>query len=203
MPNPITIAAEPMDGARYRFRVSVPVNPMAPGTGIHRFVSPGDAAGVPVAEAVLDVPGIVGVVLADHVVEVEKNPSFEWCDLEEQVQYAITAAVSGMEAAPSGEGSQEQELDDDMMYDAVAKIFRTEINPAVAQHGGVVELIDVQDATVVLRMQGGCQGCGMANVTLRQGIEGSLKRVLPALRGIQDITDHSGGTNPYFSSEKK
>lgn len=174
---------------------------MAPGPGTYRFVSPGDAAGVPVAEAVLSVPGIVEVVLADHVVEVEKNPSFEWCDLEEQVQYAITAAVSGMEAAPSGEGSQE--MDDDMMYDLVAKIFQTEINPAVAQHGGAVELIDVQDATVVLRMQGGCQGCGMANVTLRQGIEGSLKRVLPALRGIQDITDHASGTDPYFSSEKK
>ena len=201
MPNPITIAAEPMDGSRYRFRVSAPVYPMAPGPGTYRFVSPGDAAGVPVAEAVLSVPGIVEVVLADHVVEVEKNPSFEWCDLEEQVQYAITAAVSGMEAAPSVEGSQE--MDDDMMYDLVAKIFQTEINPAVAQHGGAVELIDVQDATVVLRMQGGCQGCGMANVTLRQGIEGSLKRVLPALRGIQDITDHASGTDPYFSSEKK
>jgi Fe-S cluster biogenesis protein NfuA len=201
MPHEITIAAEPMDDSRYRFRVGAPVHPTAPGTGAHRFVSPGDAAGVAVAEAVLGVPGVVEVVLAEHVVEVKKNASFEWCDLEEQVQYAIRAAVSGIAPAPSGEGSQE--MDDDMMYDVVAKVFQTEINPTVAQHGGVVELIDVQDATVVLRMQGGCQGCGMANVTLRQGIEGSLKRVLPALRGIQDITDHSGGTNPYFSSEKK
>ncbi len=121
MPNSITIAAEPMNDARYRFRVSEPVHPTAPETGAHRFVSPGDAAGVPVAEAVLGVPGIVEVVLADHVVEVEKNPSFQWCDLEEQVQYAITAAVSGMEAAPAGEGSLEPEMDDDMMYDMVCR----------------------------------------------------------------------------------
>ena len=85
----------------------------------------------------------------------------------------------------------------------VAEIFQAEINPSVAQHGGAVELIDVEEATVVLRMMGGCQGCGMANVTLRQGIEGTLKRGVPGFKGIQDVTDHSAGTDPYFTSEKK
>jgi Fe-S cluster biogenesis protein NfuA len=90
--------------------------------------------------------------------------------------------------------------DDDTLYGVVSRIFATQINPAVAQHGGKVELIDVQDATVVLRMSGGCQGCGMANVTLRQGIEAALRRQLPQVRGIRDITDHSAGTNPYYAS---
>ena len=55
-------------------------------------------------------------------------------------------------------------------------------------------LIDVDDATVIVRMMGGCQGCGMADVTLRQGIESSLKRVLPSLKGIKDITDHASAS---------
>lgn len=69
----------------------------------------------------------------------------------------------------------------------------------VARHGGKVELLDVQDATVVVRMMGGCQGCGMATVTLRQGIETALRQAVPGVRGIRDITDHSAGKNPYYA----
>src|SRR5690348_3610303 len=84
--------------------------------------------------------------------------------------------------------------DDDAIYQLVSDLFREQINPAVAKHGGKVELIDVQDRTVVVRMKGGCQGCGMATVTLRQGIEASLRRMIPGLAGVRDITDHSAGT---------
>ncbi|MGH7657306.1 MAG: NifU family protein [Gemmatimonadales bacterium] len=89
---------------------------------------------------------------------------------------------------------------DDAIFDLVSDIIERQINPGVAQHGGRVELVDVQDATVHLRMMGGCQGCGMASVTLRQGIEASLKRSIPELRGIRDITDHTSGTNPYYKN---
>jgi Fe/S biogenesis protein NfuA len=89
--------------------------------------------------------------------------------------------------------------DDDRMYDIVDGIFRDDINPMVARHGGKVELVDVQDATVVVRLMGGCQGCGMAAVTLRQGIETALRQALPAIRGIKDITDHGSGKNPYYA----
>jgi Fe/S biogenesis protein NfuA len=92
---------------------------------------------------------------------------------------------------------------DDEMYEAVAELFEQQINPAVAQHGGKVELIDVQEGTVVLRMMGGCQGCGMANVTLRQGIETAIRRALPGFAGLKDITDHAAGTNPYFQAATK
>jgi len=77
------------------------------------------------------------------------------------------------------------------------------VNPMVARHGGRVELIDVQDAVVMLRMGGGCQGCGMADVTLRQGIEAMLNRHIPEVKGIVDITDHGSGANPYFAAAKK
>ena len=90
--------------------------------------------------------------------------------------------------------------DDDAIFALVTDLFREQVNPAVAKHGGQVELIDVQDRTVVVRMKGGCQGCGMATVTLRQGIEASLRRMIPGLAGIRDLTDHSAGTKPYYAS---
>jgi Fe/S biogenesis protein NfuA len=90
-------------------------------------------------------------------------------------------------------------LSDDRIYDVVDGLFRDEINPMVARHGGKVELVDVQEATVVVRMMGGCQGCGMATVTLRQGIEAALRQAVPAVRGLKDITDHASGRNPYYA----
>lgn len=90
-------------------------------------------------------------------------------------------------------------LSDDAIYDVVDQLFREEINPMVARHGGKVELVDVQDATVVVRMMGGCQGCGMATVTLRQGIETALRHAVPLVRGLKDITDHGSGKNPYYA----
>lgn len=89
--------------------------------------------------------------------------------------------------------------DDDRIYATVEQIFRDDINPMVARHGGKVELVDVQDATVVLRLMGGCQGCGMAAVTLRQGIETALRQAVPGIRAIKDITDHTSGKNPYYA----
>jgi len=73
----------------------------------------------------------------------------------------------------------------------------------VAQHGGFVDLLDVQDGIVMLRMGGGCQGCGMADVTLRQGIEKALRQRVPEIAGILDVTDHSAGSNPYVTASKK
>jgi Fe/S biogenesis protein NfuA len=86
------------------------------------------------------------------------------------------------------------------LFDQIDQIFKEQINPAVAQHGGRVDLIDVDDGVVLVRMMGGCQGCGMANQTLKQGIEASLKGMLPDIKEVRDITDHSGGTNPYYKS---
>ncbi len=91
-------------------------------------------------------------------------------------------------------------VSDDDIYGVVDQLFREEINPMVARHGGKVELLDVQDATVVVRMMGGCQGCGMATVTLRQGIETALRQAVPAVRGLKDITDHAAGKNPYYAA---
>src|SRR2546428_402426 len=77
-------------------------------------------------------------------------------------------------------------------------------SPAEAQDSPLAAAIfAIQDAVVMLRMMGGCQGCGMADVTLRQGIEAMLQQHVPAVKGIVDITDHTAGTNPYFAAAKK
>ncbi len=80
----------------------------------------------------------------------------------------------------------------------VQQVIEEQVNPAVAQHGGQVSLVDVRDDTVYVRMGGGCQGCGMANVTLTQGIERMITDAVPEIENIQDVTDHAAGSDPYY-----
>ena len=85
---------------------------------------------------------------------------------------------------------------------AIWAVLEEQINPSVASHGGHISLVDVQDDTVYIRLEGGCQGCGMADVTLKQGIEEQIKRAVPEIATVLDVTDHAGGTNPYFQPGK-
>ncbi len=80
----------------------------------------------------------------------------------------------------------------------VLQVLDRQINPSIAAHGGQAELVAVEDGTAYLRMNGGCQGCGMAMVTLAQGIEVALKESVPEITRVVDVTDHASGTNPYF-----
>lgn len=85
----------------------------------------------------------------------------------------------------------------------VLQVLEQQINPSIAAHGGRADLVAVEDDTAYLRLSGGCQGCGMANVTLTQGIEVALRDAVPEIVNIVDVTDHASGTNPYFESAKK
>ena len=84
----------------------------------------------------------------------------------------------------------------------VQELIESTINPAVAGHGGFVELIDVQENKVYLQMGGGCQGCGAADITLKAGIERLIKEELPEVEEVLDTTDHSSGSNPYYTPGK-
>lgn len=84
----------------------------------------------------------------------------------------------------------------------IQEVIDTMINPAVAGHGGFVELIDVQDTRVYLAMGGGCQGCGAADITLKAGIERLLKEEVPEISEVLDTTDHAAGANPYYTPGK-
>jgi Fe/S biogenesis protein NfuA len=82
--------------------------------------------------------------------------------------------------------------------DRVTQVLDRQVNPAIAAHGGRAELVAIEHETVRLRLSGGCQGCAVASVTLRQGIETALVRAVPEIRGVVDVTDHQSGTDPYF-----
>jgi Fe/S biogenesis protein NfuA len=84
----------------------------------------------------------------------------------------------------------------------VQELIDSMINPAVAGHGGFVDLIDVKDNKVYLQMGGGCQGCGAADVTLKSGIERLIKEELPEVEEVLDTTDHASGANPYYAPSK-
>ena len=80
----------------------------------------------------------------------------------------------------------------------VHEVIENQINPGVASHGGMVSLIDVKNNTVYVQLGGGCQGCGMAAVTLKDGVVRMIKEAVPEVDEVIDVTDHGAGDNPYY-----
>jgi len=93
-------------------------------------------------------------------------------------------------------------MEDLEIKERVQHLLDTSINPGVAGHGGFVRLMDVQGNVVYLQMGGGCQGCGMADVTLKAGIERLIKEEIPEVAEVLDTTDHAAGRNPYYTPSK-
>jgi Fe/S biogenesis protein NfuA len=108
---------------------------------------------------------------------------------------AVGAATAGATHPPA-------DLSGDVAQ-RVVQILDQQINPSIAAHGGHAELVAVEDDTAYLRLSGGCQGCGMATVTLSQGIEVAIREQVPEIVRVVDTTDHASGTNPYFEAAKK
>jgi Fe-S cluster biogenesis protein NfuA len=201
-PAELRITAEPIDTGRCKFMVSEPVHT----GGVRRFASPDEASGSPLAEAIFAIPGaeVAEVIVSGNLVTVVKRSSVPWQTVGKAVGQVIRAALAGAGPAVAAKLAEPATPGaDDALYERVADLFESQVNPMVARHGGRVELIDVQDAVVMVRMAGGCQGCGMADVTLRQGIEAMLQQHVPDVKGVVDITDHTAGSNPYFAAAKK
>src|SRR3989442_14960939 len=152
----IGISAEPIDAQRCKFVVSVPVF----AGGVRRFTGSDDAKGSPLAEAIFAIPGLAvnELIVSGNIVTVVKQSPTPWQAVGKPVGAAIRAALAGdvppVAASPKPPGA----VNDDALYRQVAKVFEEQVNPMVARHGGRVELIDVQDAVVMLGMGGGCQG---------------------------------------------
>jgi Fe/S biogenesis protein NfuA len=89
------------------------------------------------------------------------------------------------------------------LVDRVQQVIEEQVNPAIAAHGGGAELVSVDGTIAYLRLFGGCQGCGLAQVTLKQGIERILLESIPELSQVVDVTDHASGDHPYYESQKK
>lgn len=119
-----------------------------------------------------------------------------------RIEAQIRAAVPGVtavrlasaESAPSRPGD---------LAEAARAVLDAEINPAIAAHRGRVTVAGVTGGWIRVRLDGGCQGCSLAEVTLRQGIEPLLRARLPQMTGLIDVTDHEAGTEPFFSPEKR
>ncbi len=84
------------------------------------------------------------------------------------------------------------------LADRVRDVLDSQVNPAIAAHGGMISLIDVEDTDVYVQMSGGCQGCALSRMTLRQGVERMLREAVPELTAVHDVTDHASGENPYL-----
>ena len=128
------------------------------------------------------------------VVEEEFVPHLEGAtvDFVQRVNesgFEISLAETAQAAAPTLEGP---------LAERVKTVLETEINPAIASHGGTITLVGVEDTEIYLEMGGGCQGCAMSRMTLRQGVERMVRQAVPEVTVIHDITDHASGENPFF-----
>jgi len=92
---------------------------------------------------------------------------------------------------------------DNPLEERVQILFDEYVNPGIAAHGGFVRLLEVDGDKAYIEMGGGCAGCGMANVTLKQGIEVAVKEHVPEIAEVVDTTDHASGTNPYYQPQKE
>ncbi len=88
--------------------------------------------------------------------------------------------------------------DDSPVEDKVNYILHSEINPGLAAHGGNISLEEMDGDIAVLQFGGGCQGCGQADLTLKDGVERTLLEKIPELKGVRDITDHSDSSQAYY-----
>jgi Fe/S biogenesis protein NfuA len=114
----------------------------------------------------------------------------------------LTGAGFKVETAQTASAEAPAEPPKGPQADAIRELLDDVINPGVASHGGWVNLVDVKENVVYLKLGGGCQGCGMVDVTLKQGIEVMIKEKLPEILAVYDVTDHAGGTNPYYQPSK-
>jgi Fe/S biogenesis protein NfuA len=129
--------------------------------------------------------GDLDVVVPAASVERLRGATIDWADEPPQVGFAVHNPNR-----PSA---------DDALTERVRATLAEKINPSIALHGGHADVAAVEGRTAYLRLSGGCQGCGMAAVTLRQLIESELTEAVPEIADVVDVTDHAAGTNPYYA----
>jgi len=196
----ISIRAEPspLDASLCKFTVNRVVHPGGP----FLFESKEAADGSPLAEALFRVAGVAAVMISDNVVSVTKDSQTSWLQLMKPIGAAIrNQLTSGVPAILQMRPSGATAHSDEELKKIAQDLLDREINPSVASHGGKISVVDVKNGDLFIAMSGGCQGCAASQLTLRQGVEVMVRRVLPQIREVIDSTDHSAGTQPFYPRE--
>ena len=120
--------------------------------------------------------------------------------IEAQIRVAVPG-ITGVRIVPPGDPGPPEAAA--ALAEQARRVIDSEINPAIAAHRGRAVLVGAEDGWVRIRLDGGCQGCSLAEVTVRQGIEPLLRTRLPGVVGVLDVTDHQAGTQPFFSPAKR
>ena len=165
--------------------------------GAATFSNREQAAENKLAKSLFSIPGISKVELNDNFVTITKENSEDWRQIGKRIGASIRFFLN-----PPPEISEGEMMPPDALRQRIQQIIDDQINPGVASHGGYVEVVDVADNNVFLRMGGGCQGCGAADMTLRMGVERLLREELPQIQQVFDETDHASGQNPYYAASK-
>ena len=167
-------------------------------TGVHRgeftydlALRPLDSAGP--ADEVAHVDDLA-VVVAGEDAESLRGATIDWSDDLMRGGLTVSNPNRPQVVQPAGGNG---ELSGDV-EERVSQVIQRRINPAIAQHGGRAMLDRVEEGVAYVRLGGGCQGCGMATVTLDQGIESAILESVPEIRQVVDVTDHDAGENPYY-----
>ena len=160
--------------------------------------------------------GDLAIVVPESSVEKLRGATIDWSQRLEQsgftfvnpnrppapAELPMMSPTMAPPASPPIDAPPPADLSGDVAQ-RVSQVIDQQVNPAIAAHGGHAELVAVEEDTAYLRLGGGCQGCGMATVTLGQGIEVAITEAVREIARVVDVTDHAVGTNPYFEPAKK
>jgi Fe-S cluster biogenesis protein NfuA len=157
-----------------------------------------DAKGLPLAERLMCLSGLERIQLIGHLLVVTKTADSVWEDLGKEIASILRSYLISSQALTPDDVEEKMMLMGRSAKEKVQYLIDRQINPGVAEHGGSVGVVSVKDNILYLRLYGGCQGCGAADFTLKQGIETIVKRAVPEIAQIIDLTNHSAGMNPYY-----
>jgi NFU1 iron-sulfur cluster scaffold homolog, mitochondrial len=203
----IQIQATPgMDGLTCHFQVSKPLLPK------HSLLQKKTELrdGSPLLNSLFAIDGIETVFICGSALTVSCSSNEDWKSLGKKVGTAVRDCLSSQTplfsdkfisdkfgAKPKSENGLESPAGK-----AVQNLLDLDINPALASHGGHVELVEIREPIAFVKFSGGCQGCGMAQATLKNGVEANIREKVPEIIEVRDVTDHASGVSPYFASQE-
>ncbi len=194
----IKITGEPMPiPSMCRFVVN---RPLLPGRS-YFFGNKEQAERSDLAKRLFEIECVRSVLISENSVTVTKDGWDPWPEIGKQIGEAIRAHLASGQPAVD-EQVWEQLPSEEELQKRVQEVIDGELNPALGSHGGFVRLVKVEGNRLFLEMGGGCRGCAMAKITLKQGVERVIHERIPEIGEVVDVTDHSSGDAPFYSSQE-